>query len=448
MSGHGIEELKSHGNPFSAEIRTAIRDELELILAAPAFSQSNRCKTFLKFVVLQTIAGHASELKERTIGINVFERAIDYDTGGDSIVRVTSNEVRKRIGQFYRESETNHAIQIELPRGSYVPEFRIQPRRMEEGASQPNPAVIPHLETSISETPIDHSPVSTHAEPAGQTLATHVQPPVESIEIPVSRHSRRTVIIFAALAAALVIASAVYGIWQSQMHKQFPQVWESFEHTSSPVLICLGTHNLAAPKAPSNEATESFSDLVLHKEMIPVDDVTVITSMASLLGKKGIPFRVMGARQASLTDLRTQPIILIGGVDNRWTLRLTQDLRYRIERVDPGGGKEPIGFIVDSQSPGDRWTIDFSIPMYSWKNDYAVVARIDDQTTGVPVLVDAGLGNDGSLAASELLASDALQNQLKAQPGCSGKKNFEAVIETEIIDAKPGPPHILRLQCW
>jgi hypothetical protein len=86
--------------------------------------------------------------------------------------------------------------------------------------------------------------------------------------------------------------------------------------------------------------------------------------------------------------------------------------------------------------------------MYSWKNDYAVVARIDDPTTGVPMLIDAGLGNDGSLAASELLSSDLLSNQLKSDPSCASKTNFEAVIGTEIIDAKPGPPHILRLQCW
>jgi hypothetical protein len=86
--------------------------------------------------------------------------------------------------------------------------------------------------------------------------------------------------------------------------------------------------------------------------------------------------------------------------------------------------------------------------MNEWKNDYAIVARVDDPTTGIPVLIDAGLGNDGSLAASELIASDGLTRALSAEPHCSGKSNFEAVIGTEIIDAKPGPPHVLRLECW
>ena len=131
MNANGIAESKSDNSFFSSEIQAAVKAELEKVLASPAFVQSNRCKRFLSHVVLQTLSGHAGELKERTIGINVFDRSNDYDTGGDSIVRVTSNEVRKRIGQFYGEAEANHTIQIELPRGSYVPEFKIHPSRRE-----------------------------------------------------------------------------------------------------------------------------------------------------------------------------------------------------------------------------------------------------------------------------------------------------------------------------
>ena len=90
------------------------------MLKAPFFAQSHQCKNFLGYVVLQTLSGNASELKERTIGISAFGRANDYDTGETSIVRVTANEVRKRIGQYYRDSRVAHPIElIELePQGS------------------------------------------------------------------------------------------------------------------------------------------------------------------------------------------------------------------------------------------------------------------------------------------------------------------------------------------
>jgi len=441
MSTHGVEELKSDRNAFSLEIQSAVRSELELILSSPAFAQSNRCKRFLGFVVTQTLAGHGSELKERTIGISVFERAIDYDTGGDSIVRVTSNEVRKRISQFYQESSTSHPIQIDLPRGSYVPEFRIQPSRKEPAEIAPAPKIQPVPVVPPISATHEHVLDVENGEEIG-AANTH------DLHLKSARISRRRWIGIALL-ATVITAAAGFTVWKTETPSKFPQIWDSFLHSNAPVLICLGTHNLTSRNTQANPETERFIDLVLHNEIIPVDDVTVITSMASLLGKKGIPFRVVGAGQTSLTDLRRQPVILIGGVNNRWTLRLTQDLRYRIERVERGQNKDPIALIVDSQSPGSEpWTIDFSVPMYAWKNDYAIIARIDDPTTGVPMLIDAGLGNDGSIAASELLTSDILPNHMKSDPTCNGKTNFEAVIGTEIIDAKPGPPHVLRLQCW
>jgi len=38
--------------------------------------------------------------------------------------------------------------------------------------------------------------------------------------------------------------------------------------------------------------------------------------------------------------------------------------------------------------------------------------------------------------------------RLAKEVSCNGKSNFEAVIETEIIETKSGPPHVLRLIYW
>jgi hypothetical protein len=264
------------------------------------------------------------------------------------------------------------------------------------------------------------------------------------------RLSARKLWLSVGLAVLLLgIAVASVGIWRNKRQNKSPQLWDGFLHVNVPVLICLGVHNKPVSSVVSPAETEKFSELILHRQVIPIDDATVITSMASVLGKMGIPFRIVGAGQTSLTDLRMQPVILIGGADNKWTLRLTQHLRYRIEVVHPSGRPDPIASIADAEQPGSSpWKIDFSIPMSQWKNDYAIVARFDDAMTGVPVLIEAGLGNDGSLAASELVASGALSPRVANEPQCAGKSNFEAVVGTDIIDSKSGPPHVLRLHCW
>ncbi|HLJ77374.1 MAG TPA: hypothetical protein VKT75_08170 [Acidobacteriaceae bacterium] len=428
--------------PFSAEFQNAVKAELDAMLKAPIFAQSNRCKRFLSYVVLQTLSGNASELKERTIGISVFDRTNDYDTGDDSIVRVTANEVRKRLGQFYRESALPHPIQIELPRGSYVPEFRIQPSRHA------------HKPVEIA------SPERAAADSRASVVAGQPPPLPVPLEIgaglpdvaPSRRITPRHLPAYSIVALLLAAAVAVVGVWRQSESRNVPDLWGAFLHANLPVLVCIDTHDLAAlsPEPPADR--QIFVNLVLRRQSISLDDAAILSSMASELGRRGVPFRVVGADQTTLADLRRQPVILIGAIDNQWTLLLTQTLPYRIEVANPpgsGGDQQPIASIVESARPaGARWVTDFSVPFPAWKSDYGVVARVDDPTTGVPVMIEAGLGNNGTVAANEWITSGALAKDLKQQPSCRNKANFEAVIETQMIDTKSGPPHILRLTCW
>jgi hypothetical protein len=442
MEATGVEH-----HSFSTEFQAAVRVELEAMLKAPIFAQSNRCKRFLSYVVLQTLSGNAGELKERTIGIRVFERTNDYDTGDDSIVRVTANEVRKRLGQFYGESTGTHSIQIELPRGSYVPEFRIQPSR---GTKKADEIKVP--ESAVGD-PVPTEPLATDegvsSIPATVDAVTNPEAILPKPAIPTKGLGRRSLLVTTFI-VLIIAGAAILGLWRFRTLRSVPDLWGSFLHSNSPVLVCIDTHQLPLPGSASSEG-QKFADMVLRKQIIALDDAAVLSSMAALLGKKDIPFRVVGAEQTSLADLRRQPVILIGAIDNKWTIRLTQDLPYRVEVANPPGSgaeKEPVASIVDSQHPGTRWTTDLSIPFNSWKSDYAVIARMDDVTTGIPVLIEAGMGNDGTLAASELITSGSVSAHLANEPSCRDKQNFEAVIETQIIDTKSGPPHVLRLTCW
>jgi hypothetical protein len=101
----------------------AIELELVSILEGPAFRGSSRSRAFLRFVVEETLAGRQDLLKERTIGVAVFARPPDYDTGADSAVRVRANEVRKRLAAHYDAAVPKAGVRIELPLGMYAPRF-------------------------------------------------------------------------------------------------------------------------------------------------------------------------------------------------------------------------------------------------------------------------------------------------------------------------------------
>jgi hypothetical protein len=99
-----------------------IRSHLKQILASKAFRGSRRCQEFLSYVVERSLSGEFSEIKERMLGICIFDRDAGYDTSSDSIVRVTATDVRKRLLRYYGAAPAS-ALRIELPPGSYIPEF-------------------------------------------------------------------------------------------------------------------------------------------------------------------------------------------------------------------------------------------------------------------------------------------------------------------------------------
>jgi hypothetical protein len=119
-----------------------LREHLREIIASPAFKGSRRSQQFLQHIVEKTINGQTHEVKERSLGVDLFARSPSYDTGEDAIVRVTASDVRKRLHQFY--SETRFDIRIDLPSGSYVPEFH------RVAAAVPIPFVPAHAPTTAN----------------------------------------------------------------------------------------------------------------------------------------------------------------------------------------------------------------------------------------------------------------------------------------------------------
>ncbi|MFL6414413.1 MAG: malectin domain-containing carbohydrate-binding protein [Bryobacteraceae bacterium] len=103
----------------------AVHEELEHVLGGASFRTSKRCREFLTYIVEHTLRGPKATLKERSIGVDLFQLPHDFDTGQHTIVRVTASEVRKKLAQHYlAENGSAHPVRIDLPPGSYSAEFK------------------------------------------------------------------------------------------------------------------------------------------------------------------------------------------------------------------------------------------------------------------------------------------------------------------------------------
>jgi TolB-like protein len=106
--------------PFSNEV---ISHELENILASKGFVHSPLLSRFLRFVVEQTLAGKAHEIKEYTVGKEVLGKPFDFNPMVDASVRINAVRLRRLLDEYYRALDWKHEVRIDLPKGTYVPVF-------------------------------------------------------------------------------------------------------------------------------------------------------------------------------------------------------------------------------------------------------------------------------------------------------------------------------------
>src|SRR5579864_285879 len=116
-------------NNWSVSEKHLFQAQLARVLDSSQFRSSRRCCRFLRCVGEHVIENRMDSLKERTLGIEAFERDPAYDTNQDPIVRSTAGEVRKRLAQYYLDPGHETEPRISLPAGSYVAEIHPPPEK-------------------------------------------------------------------------------------------------------------------------------------------------------------------------------------------------------------------------------------------------------------------------------------------------------------------------------
>jgi TolB-like protein len=100
-----------------------VRAHLAHLLAAPDFAKAKQLRVLLEFLVVQTLSGLSSQINQTTIAHAVFNRDESFDSALDNLVRVEVGRLRKRLDVFYQEGGWLYEIRINIPKGTYVPEF-------------------------------------------------------------------------------------------------------------------------------------------------------------------------------------------------------------------------------------------------------------------------------------------------------------------------------------
>jgi hypothetical protein len=417
------EQVTENWTPCSEVEKGAVQQQLELLLASPLFHSSKRYPRFLRFVVARALAGQTDQLKERILGVEIFDRPADYDTNTDPIVRVTAAEIRKRIEHYYQDHKHKHEIRMILPAGSYAPQFYWP-------GHPSGPAAITSLELSGEASP-----------------AVKAQAAAPLLDVPRSKRTFPPRRIPALALAALLPLIAAAALWHVSHPPVLRQFWEPFVNSPNPVLICVADQSQYST-IRLRDAADPAHEITLPDSMVAliIDDVSPLVNVAALLRTYGKTSRVLAESNTTLTDLRRAPSIFIGAFDNSWTLRLTSALRFHFAN-DAAMNKL---WIEDRANPGNHsWMMDRTIQQTGTYSDYAIVARFVDPNIEQLVVVGAGIGRGGTVAAGEFLVDEQrIDDMLKRVPSDWKRKNIEIVLETQVIGDRSGPPRVSAVYVW
>lgn len=401
----------------------AVREQLDLIVQDHAFRTSKRSVQFLRYVVEQTLSGAADQIKERTIGVDVFGRPHSYDTAADHVVRTAAIELRKRLAVYYNDERHRSELRISFVHGSYVPQF-----------------LLPSL---------DGPSQKLQASPSPGDLER-----LAMLEAPAERHGgdRKTWRwILAWASAALIVVLSIGGyLWQKDRDAEY-LFWRPVLDTPGSVLIAVGD----IPNGPPYQSSGGGSQPVplIPKALaanVPYADTVTIARVLSALQSRGKTVVIRPETNVSFSDFRDNPAVLIGAFNNEWSLRLTHQLRFSLA-LD---AERHLIYIRDAKNPASRsWsqltlaTIEQQLVQAGpVRQDFALVSRVWNPETGRIIVVIGGLYAYGTESAGEFVTDSKMIRMIAEQvPLNNPKANLQIVLQTTVTDGTPGVAKVLAV---
>lgn len=395
-----------------------IRAQMETLIGDEGFRTSRRSVAFLRYVVEATLHGETDQIKERTIGVEVFGRSLSYDPNLDHVVRTAATEVRKRLALYYGAQAHRGELRISIPPGSYIPHFSAS--TAEAAPGNDSAALAEAAE------PVLAQPGGRAKKAAGLWIA-------------------------AALLAALALGVVAGGFFLHRSRSE-TAFWQPILSSQQPILLAIGDVPKGPPHAQNNAGDPAPVTVIAQPEAqgtVPLADAVTMARLYSMLQDSGNRIVMRPGSAISFSDLREGPAVLIGAFNNPWSLRLLDKLRFSLALDDT----RQMIYIRDARNPAARtWSWGTHQPVSNVGaagapvlHDYALISRVRSPQTGHFMVIVGGLFVYGTQAAGEFLADPEALKVLGKMTPLDSQKSLQIVLETTVTDATPGPPRIVAI---
>jgi hypothetical protein len=398
---------------------------VERVLASESLQSSPRLQELFRYLSECALHDPPQAVTEPQVGVAVFHRPPDYDTGVDTIVRVQVSQLRKKLERYFLSEGRQEPLVIDLPRGSYLPVF-LPRTRAEEAVAPSAPAVV-----------------ATTAPPPG------------------SRDRKVAVVLAVGLAAALA-AIAWLGHQNMRLRARVDRLparpflehfWSQFFESGVPTQIALSDGGVLA-LAEAREKTVTLSEyrqaqypqVVIHnmttdekarldfmriaaRAFVPPAEAVIAHEVASLCERGGALCHILSARDLRVNLQAAENVILLGHTRaNPWLELFEPALNFRYHFNDhPRRGE------ITNQAPqaGEERSY-----VADWgRRGYCAVASIPKPGGRGNVLLIFGADMLSVEAGGHLVSDEKAMSDLHGRLGIGLRDRvpyFEVLLQTKL----------------
>jgi hypothetical protein len=399
---------------------------VERILSTGPFQKSIHLPALLSYLAEHSIRGHYDALTERRIGMAVFGKPPGYSPAEDSAVRVHVRQLRLRIHEYYACEGRRESLMIEIPKGSYLLEFRSTVTEL-----------TPTLETDRT---------AQLTEPAPLAMR---------------RSGLHHLVSVIAVAIAFVCAFGWYHSASKATETGVPWPLNSVIQANQPTRIVVADGNsmlrlLASKQLSLDEylqpgflnsmipphMDENVSRLVRYiseSQLTSYADLIASSTLLRLAGTRINQLIVCSSRDLNERDLGQGNYIFIGGpTSNPWVSQYEDRLNFEVVEDEVGG---KMYFVNKNPNPGEQPVYEGLKHTGSAGDDYATISLLPGSGGQGNVLILQGLRQEGTEALAVLLANASNRKELQRTLGIHEDSNgpiyFEALFRAHAVAGAP-----------
>lgn len=441
-----LEKITVGKAPVSPQIDDDPRwGAVQRVLASQNFSKSGRLSSFLVYICRCALEDRSEEITEQQIGMHVFNRPADYNSGDDNIVRTTARQLRQRLALYYQEEGGGDGIRIEVPKGGYHPNFV---SRTDESS------VTDAIQAEVGSKP-DHPVLS-------------LRPPTDNV--PPRRWSSL------ALGMALIGGVLVSLAGQRIMHRfgvhpaAMSPVWSTVFVSSKPTVFVSGDaglnmyNNLARTQVklgdyvsgtylatPAAQTPDGYSWASLAtRRYVSWVDLTLADQLRQFAAFSGAQYSIKFARDVHAEDFRNSNLILVGAPTyNPWVEMFDNHLNFHLHYDGEHNNMSILNGKPENGEPTEFLPVEDDPTRRGYTHGFGYIAITTNLEGNGRVLLVEGSTVAGVDAALSFLMNDSKMAPIlkkASQPG--GVGNFEILLAADFLKSSSPEAQILATRFY